>query len=67
MSNSNLWPNSAPLRDIRLRNLSDLTLTFQSRSRSNVIMLLDSPYVISYWSLISNTRPNSAPLRDISF
>ena len=24
MFNSNMWPNSAPLQDIRLRNLSDL-------------------------------------------
>ncbi len=24
MFNSNIWPNSAPLQDIRLRNLSDL-------------------------------------------
>ncbi len=24
MFNSNIWPNSAPLQDIRLQNLSDL-------------------------------------------
>ncbi len=29
MFNSNIWPNSAPLQDTRLRNLSDLDLTFQ--------------------------------------
>ena len=39
-----------------------------SYSRSNVIVVLDSPYTctIPYWSLISIIWPNSAALRDIS-
>ncbi len=45
MFNSNLRPNSAPLQDIRLRNLSDLEFDL---SRSNVIVSLDSPYMVSY-------------------
>ena len=28
-------------------------------------MLLDSPYVVSYWRFISNIWPNLVPLRDI--
>ncbi len=35
MFNNNLWPNSAPLRDIMLRNLSDIEF---DHSRSNVMM-----------------------------
>ena len=31
MSNSNIWPNSAPLRNVRLQSLSDLEF---DRSRS---------------------------------
>ena len=38
----------APLQDIRLRNLSDLELTFQGHSRSYVMMSIDSPYMLSY-------------------
>ncbi len=45
MFNRNIWPNSAPLQDIRLRNLSDLEFDL---SRSNVIVSLDSPYILSY-------------------
>ncbi len=43
MFNSNIWPNSAPLQDIRLQNLT--------HSRSNVMMLLDCywSYMVSYW------------------
>ncbi len=51
MFNSNLWPNSAPSQDIRLRNLT-LNLTFQGHSRSNVIVSFDSPYMLSYQCLI---------------
>ena len=40
MFNSNMWPNSAPLQDIRLRNLSDLDFDLQGRSRSNVMVSL---------------------------
>ncbi len=38
----------APLQDIRLRNLSDLDLTFQGHLRSYVMMSLESPYMLSY-------------------
>ena len=59
-------PNPAPLHDIRLKNLSDLELTLQGYSTSNVMVLLDSPYAISYWCLIINTWHELAPLRDIN-
>ncbi len=42
----NMWPNSVPLPDIRLQNLSDLEFTFQGHSKSYVMMLLDSPYML---------------------
>ena len=38
---SNIWPNSASLRDIRLRNVVPLTLTFQGHSKSNMAVPLD--------------------------
>ena len=38
MFNSNKWPNSAPLQDIVLRNLSDLEFDRQGYSRSNVMV-----------------------------
>ena len=43
-----------------------LTLTFQGRSRSKVMVSLDSPYMVSYWWLVSNISPNFAPLRDMT-
>ncbi len=96
MFNSNTWPNSAPLRDIRLRNCSDhefdlsrapldslcivsycliviyglirllfkiidfemsltLTFTLKGHSRSNVMVLLDFPYMNSYSCVIVTT------------
>ncbi len=33
MFNSNIWPNSAPLQDIRLQNLSDLELDLSRSSK----------------------------------
>ena len=45
MFNSNLWPNSSPSQDIRLRNLSELEFDL---SRSNVIVSLNSQYMLSY-------------------
>ncbi len=45
MFNSNLWPNTVPLRDIRHRNRSDLNWTFQVDSRSNVMVPLDCTYM----------------------
>ncbi len=51
--NSNIWPNSAPLQDIRLYKIYSLwvtlNLTFQGHSRSNVMMSLDLSYMVSYW------------------
>ena len=55
----NIWPNCAPLQDIRLRNLSDLEFAFQGHSRSNMMMSLDLPYMVSYWHICSNYMSNS--------
>ncbi len=44
---SNIWPNSAPVQDIRCRNLSDLDYDLQGHSRSNVMVSLGSPYIVS--------------------
>ena len=38
MVNSNIWPNSPRLRDIRLWNPSDLDLDLQGHSRSNGVI-----------------------------
>ncbi len=46
--------------------LVTLTLTFQVLPRSNVVMLLDSPYMISLLVFNSNIRPSVTPLRDIN-
>ena len=48
MFNNKIWPNFAPLQDIRVRNLSDLEIDLSRYSRSNVMMLLDSPYMVYY-------------------
>ncbi len=37
-----------PSQDIRFRNLSDLEFDLQGNSRSNVMMSLDLPYIVSY-------------------
>ena len=44
MVNGNIWPNSAPSRDIRHWNPSErfITLTFQGHSGSSVMVSLDS-------------------------
>ncbi len=61
------WPIFTHSLHISFRSRSDLgSLTLQVHSRSNVMVLLDYLYVISYWRLISNSWSNSAPLRDIS-
>ncbi len=62
VSNSNIWSNSAPLQDISLLNLSDLDFDFQCHSRPNVIVSLDSPYMVFYLCLIIT----SALLGDMS-
>ncbi len=65
MFNSNMWPNSAPLQDMRLRNLSDLEFDL---SRSLKVKCYDVIGLSLYAFLLmfnSNICPNSAPLQDI--
>ncbi len=64
MVNINIWPNAAPLRDIRLQNPSDLDFDRSSslKVKSDGIIRLTM-----YGFLLmcnSNILPNSAPLRD---
>ena len=66
MFDSNLWPNSAPLPDIMLQNLSDLDFDL---SRLLNIKCDSVIGVTTYGFLVvfnSNIWPNSALLRDIS-
>ncbi len=45
--NSNIWPNWAPIQDMRRQNLSigvTLTLTF----KVTAMVSFDSPYMVSY-------------------
>ncbi len=46
--NSNIWPNSATLRDIRVQNLSDLDIDLPNSPRSRVTAPTDSPYMLPY-------------------
>ncbi len=48
MFNSNIYPNSALLRDIRFQNLSVLDIDLPNSLRSNIITPMDSPYMLYY-------------------
>ncbi len=66
MINSNMKRNSAPLRDIRLWNLSDLECDLSRTLKVKVMMSLDSSSPYSFLLMVnSNIGPNSAPLWDI--
>ncbi len=52
MFNSNIWPNSGPLRDRSFQNLSDLDINLSRSLRLNQIVSLDSPHMLSYLCLI---------------
>ena len=57
MFNSNIWPNCAPLQEgFEIRVI--LTLTFQCQPRSNVMVPLDSPHMVSY-DIYSNHMSNA--------
>ena len=63
MVNSNIGPNSAPLRDIRLWNLSDLDLSKSLKVKSDGVIGLA---IYAFLFMVnSNTEPNLAPLRDM--
>ncbi len=64
MFNSTIWPNSAPLRDIRLINRSDLELDL---SRSLKVKCYGNTGLLMYGFLLfnSNAWPNSEPFQDI--
>ena len=61
---STIWSKSSPLRDTSLQILSDLNLTLQCDSRSNLMVPLDSKYTILYYcSMIAYILPSLAPFR----
>ncbi len=64
----NIWSNSCPLRDIRLRNLSDLDVhlsrSFKVKCNGHIGLPI---YVFVLMLINSNIWPNSGPLRDISY
>ncbi len=60
MFNSSIWPNSAPLRDIRLRNVSDLEFDLSRLINVKCHSKLYSPYMVFLLMFISNVWPNSA-------
>ncbi len=64
ISYSNTWANSDPLRDISLRNPSDLDVDLSSSLRSNVMAPMDSQYMYML-SYNNNIWPNSAALQDM--
>ncbi len=63
--NSNIWPNSAALRDISPQSLSDRHMGLSMSLRSTVIAPMDSPIYAFLLMIYSNIWPNSAPLLDI--
>ncbi len=63
MFNSNIWPNSAPLRDICFQNVSDLNLWGVIKVKCNRINGL--PIYAFLLMFNSNIGHNSVPLQDI--
>ena len=64
MFNSNIRPNSAPLRDVRFQNLGDLDIDLSRSLRSNVIIPMDSPYYAFLLIFNGVIWPTSSPLQD---
>ncbi len=50
--------------EMHLQNLSDLDIGLSRSLRSDVIILLDSPYVVSYYLKIKSDRPIGLPVYD---
>ena len=65
MFNSNIWSNSAPLRDIGLRNLSDLEFHLSRSSKVKYNCVIGLPIYAFLLTININISPNSAPLQDI--
>ena len=53
MFNSNIWPNSAPLHDLSLRNLSDLSRSLVVKW-DDVIGVAIYGFLLTYSNYISN-------------
>ena len=60
-----IWPNSAPLRDIRLSNLSDLEFDLSRSLKVKYDGFLGRPIYGFLLMFNNNIWPNSAPLHDI--
>ncbi len=65
MFNSNIWPNSAPLQDIRLQNLSDLEFDLLRSLKVKCDSVIEL-HIYAFLSMFhSNIWPKSGPLQDI--
>ncbi len=65
MFDSNIGPNSAPLRDIRLRNLSDLEFDLSKSFKVGCDVVIGLPTYGFPLMVNNNIGANSAPLQDI--
>ncbi len=65
MFHSNIGPNWAHLRDIRLRNVSDLDFDLSRSLKVKCDSATGLPMYAFVFMSNSNTGPNMAPLRDI--
>ncbi len=65
MFNSNIWPNSALLQDIKGRNLNDLEFDLLRSLKVKCDSVIELPRYVFLLMFNSNIWPNSAPLRDI--
>ncbi len=63
MSNSNIWPHSAPLHVIRLRNLSDLDFDLSMSLKVKCVYVIGLSLYAFLLMFNSNMQPNSAPLQ----
>ncbi len=60
---SDIWPNSAPLQDIRLRNLSDLEFDLLRSLKVQCDIVIGLSVYAFLLMFISNIWPNSALLQ----
>ena len=65
MFNGSMWPNSAPLQDIKLQNVSDLDFDLSRSLKIKCDSVIGLPVYAFLLMLYSHIWPNSAPLQDI--
>ncbi len=65
MFNGSIWPNSAPLPDTKLRNLSDLEVDPLRSLKVKCDSVIELPIYAFLLMFNSNIWPNSASLQDV--